>query len=97
MISKEEMEKQHEQQINNFTWFCFKKGNYKANYKKLKESCLMLIKMADQNTAGQRRKYNRGDIDWSLLNPTIMAIVLEACALVVSGDYDEWLRYSQTK
>lgn len=74
------------QQINDFTWFCFQKGNYKANYSNLKENCLRLIKMADQSTAGQRK--NTKDIDWSLLNPTIMAIVVEACALVMSGEYD---------
>ncbi|MBR5202363.1 MAG: hypothetical protein IKW45_03775 [Clostridia bacterium] len=76
----------NQKQINDFTWFCFKKGNYKANYNNLKENCLRLIKMADQNTAGQRK--GTKDIDWSLLNPTIMAIVVEACALVMSGEYD---------
>lgn len=76
-----------QKQINNFTWFCFQKGNYKANYKNLKENCLRLIKMADQDTAGQRKEKPK-DIDWSLLNPTIMAIVVEACALVMSGDYE---------
>lgn len=80
------MENKRTQQINDFTWFCFQKGNYKANYKTLKENCLTLIKMADQNTAGQRK--NTKDIDWSLLNPVIMSIVVEACALVMSGEYD---------
>lgn len=81
------MEDKKTQQINDFTWFCFQKGNYKTNYKTLKENCLRLIKMADQDTAGQRK--NSKDVDWSLLNPTIMAIVVEACALVIS---DDWIK-----
>jgi hypothetical protein len=47
-----------------------------------------LIQMTTQKTAGQRRGTKK-DIDWGALDMVLMRIVIEATALVLSGDLEE--------
>ena len=44
--------------------------------------------MATQKTAGQRKEAKK-DIPWEELDMTLMSIVIEATALVLSGKLDE--------
>ena len=53
----------------------------------LKEYVYDLIGMTTQKTAGQRKTKN--DINWIELEPTLMAIVIEATCLVLSGRLNE--------
>lgn len=55
----------------------------RANIPALKEFVNDLIGMTTQKTAGQRRI--KKDIDWNELDMTLMSIVIEATALVLSG------------
>lgn len=58
----------------------------KSNIPALKEYVYELIGMTTQKTAGQRKTNN--DINWDNLEMTMMYIVIEATALVLSGDLD---------
>lgn len=62
-------------------------GGQKANPKALKEAVYDLIKMTTQKNAGQRK--TKTDIDWDSLDMTMMTIVIEATALILSGDLDK--------
>ena len=62
-------------------------GGQKANVKALKEAVYDLIGMTTQKNAGQRKK--KKDIDWDNLDMTIMTIVIEATALVLSGKLEK--------
>ena len=65
-------------------------GGQKANIPALKEYVYDLIQMATQKTAGQRKgDESKGRIDWDELDMTLMSIVVEATALVLSGELDE--------
>ncbi len=66
--------------------FLMDKGQ-KENIPALKEYVFDLIKMTTQKTAGQRETKN--DISWDELDMTLMSIVIEATALVLSGRLDE--------
>lgn len=46
-----------------------------------------MIKMTTQKDAGQRKA--KGNISWDELDMTLMSIVIEATALVLSGDLDQ--------
>lgn len=59
-----------------------------ANIPALKEYVYDLIKMTTQKTAGQRVTAKQ-DISWENLDMTLMSIVIEATALVLSGKLDE--------
>ena len=56
----------------------------KANIPALKENVYTLIAMTTQKTAGQKR-----GIDWGELDMVLMSIVIEATALVLSGELDK--------
>lgn len=74
--------------IKDVMWkFLMDKGQ-KANIPALKEYVYDLIQMATQKTAG-RRKEAKKDIPWEELDMTLMSIVIEATALVLSGKLDE--------
>lgn len=63
--------------------FLMDKGQ-KANIHALKEYVYKLIAMTTQKTAGQKR-----GIDWGELDMVLMSIVIEATALVLSGELDK--------
>lgn len=58
-----------------------------ADIQSLKEYVYDLIGMTTQKTAGQRK--TKKGINWVELEPTLMAIVIEATCLVLSGRLDE--------
>lgn len=76
--------------IKSTMWaFLMDKGQ-KENIPRLKEYVYKLIGMTTQKTAGQREYGTaKGDIDWDELDMTLMSIVIEATALVLSGKLDE--------
>lgn len=81
------MEKNPADEIKSTMWsFLMSKGQ-KANVPALKDAVYDLIKMTTQKTAGQRAV--KKDIDWSKVGMTMMSIVIEATALVLSGKLDE--------
>lgn len=86
------MEKNPADEIKSTMWsFLMTKGQ-KANIPALKDAVYDLIGMTTQKTAGQRGV--KKDIDWSELGMTMMSIVIEATALVLSGELDgeaEWI------
>ena len=67
--------------------FLMDKGQ-KENIPALKEYIFDLIKMTTQKTAGQRKEV-KDNISWDELDMTLMSIVIEATALVLSGRLDE--------
>ena len=60
----------------------------KANIPALKEYVYDLIGMTTQKTAGQRQTVKR-DISWDELEMTMFSIIIEATALVLSGELDK--------
>lgn len=68
-------------------WHFLIDGGQKANVEALKEAVYDLIGMTTQKTAGQRKA--KRDIDWDNLDMTMMTIIIEATALVLSGELDE--------
>lgn len=74
--------------IKDTMWtFLMSKGQ-KANIPALKEYVYDLIQMATQKTAGQRARAKH-NISWDELEMTLFSIVIEATALVLSGDLDK--------
>lgn len=86
------MEKNPADEVKSTMWsFLMTKGQ-EANVLALKDAVYDLIKMTTQKTAGQRAV--KKDIDWSEAGMTMMSIVIEATALVLSGELDgeaEWI------
>jgi hypothetical protein len=75
--------------IKDTMWkFLMDKGQ-KSNIAALKEYVYDLIGMTTQKTAGQKGYAAKSHIDWDELDMTIMSIVIEATALVLSGDLDK--------
>ena len=74
--------------IKNAMWKFLMDGGQKANIPALKEYVYDLIKMSTQKTAGQRKEAEK-DIPWEELDMTLMSIVIEATALVLSGELDK--------
>ena len=73
--------------IKDTMWkFLMDKGQ-ESNISALKEYVYDLIQMTTQKTAGQRKV--KDHINWDELDMTIMSIVIEATALVISGDLDK--------
>ncbi len=74
--------------IKDIMWgFLMDKGQ-KENIPALKEYVYDLIQMTTQKTAGQRNTAKK-DIPWEEFDMTLMSIVIEATALVLSGKLDE--------
>lgn len=74
-------------QIKDTMWMFLMTHGQKANIPALKEYVYDLIKMTTQKTAGQRNTI-KNDINWDTLDMTLMSIVIEATALVLSGELD---------
>lgn len=74
-------------QIKDTMWTFLMTYGQKANIPALKEHVYDLIKMTTQKTAGQRNTI-KNDINWDALDMTLMSIVIEATALVLSGELD---------
>ena len=71
-------------------WRMFRTFGQKSNIPALKQAVYDLIQMATQKTAGQRKDDKKGYINWEeSLDMTLWTIVIEAVALVVSGDLDK--------
>ena len=69
-------------------WSFLQKGGMKSNIPCLKEHCMMLRQMLMQKTAGQR-KDKKNDLPFEQLDTIKNIIVIEAMALVLSGDLDK--------
>lgn len=69
-------------------WSFLQMGGRKSDIPSLKEHCMMLRQMLMQKTAGQRRD-KKSDIPFDHLDTVKNIIVVEAMALVLSGDLDK--------
>lgn len=69
-------------------WAFLEMGSQKANYPALKQACMELRKMMMQKTAGQRKDRNK-DISFDNLARVKNEIIIEAMALVLSGEFEE--------
>ena len=69
-------------------WSFLQKGGMKSNIPCLKEHCMMLRQMMMQKTAGQRDN-KKNDIPFEHFDTIKNNIVIEAMALVLSGDLDK--------
>lgn len=70
--------------LKDFMWqFLMDKGQ-KANIPALKENVYTLIAMTTQKTAGQKK-----GISWSELDMVLFSVIVEATALVLSGELDK--------
>lgn len=75
--------------IKDTMWYFLMDGAQKGNVQSLKEYVYDLIQMTTQKTAGQNAKFRaKGHINWDELDMTLMSIVIEATALVLSGRLD---------
>ena len=71
-------------------WQMFKTFGQKPNIPALKKAVYDLIKMSTQKTAGQRDN-KRSDLSWEEnLDMTLWTIVIEASALVLSGNLEAY-------
>lgn len=73
--------------IKDTMWHFLIGEGQKANIEALKEAVYDLIGMTTQKNAGQRK--TKKDIDWDNLDMTMMTIVIEATALVLSGKLEK--------
>ena len=73
--------------VKDTMWHFLIDGGQIANAKALKEAVYDLIGMTTQKNAGQRKA--KKDIDWDNLDMIMMTIVIEATALVLSGELDK--------
>lgn len=73
--------------IKDTMWYFLMDGAQKGNVQSLKEYVYDLIKMTTQKDAGKRK--SKGNIPWEELDMTLMSIVIEATALVLSGRLDD--------
>ena len=69
-------------------WSFLQKGGMKSNIPCLKEHCMMLRQMMMQKTAGQREN-KKNDSPFEHFDTIKNNIVIEAMALVLSGDLDK--------
>lgn len=81
------IENWQEEQLDTM-WSFLQMGGMKSNIPSLKEHCMMLRQMLMQKTAGQRRD-KKSDIPFDHLDTIKNVIVVEAMALVLSGDLDK--------
>lgn len=82
------MKKNPANAIKDTMWTFLMDYGQKANIPALKEYVYDLIQMTTQKTAGQRATAKK-DISWDNLDMTLMSIVIEATALVLSGELDK--------
>jgi hypothetical protein len=75
--------------IKDTMWKFLMNGGQKSNIPALKEYVYDLIGMTTQKTAGQKGYAAKDHINWDNLDMTIMSIVIEATALVLSGDLEK--------
>lgn len=68
-------------------WSFLMMGGQKANYPALKEACMDLRQMMMQKTAGQR-KDRKKYLPWTEFEQVVRCIVIEAMALVLSGEWE---------
>lgn len=76
-----------ENQMLDTMWSFMQMGGLKSNYPALKEACMELRQMMMQKTAGQR-KDRPHDIPFDNLERVKATIIVEAMALVLSGDLE---------
>ena len=76
-----------ENQMLDTMWSFMQMGRLKSNYPALKEACMELRQMMMQKTAGQR-KDRPHDIPFDNLGRVKATIIVEAMALVLSGDLE---------
>ncbi len=75
--------------IKDFMWDHVKSGRQKANIPALKEYVYDLIQLTTQKTAGQEPYKKASELSFADLDMTLWSIVLEATALVLSGELDK--------
>ena len=76
--------------IKDTMWHFLMDGGQKANIPALKEYVYDLIQITTQKSAGQNEKLQAKEhIPWEDLDMTLISIVIEATALVLSGELDE--------
>jgi hypothetical protein len=75
--------------IKDTMWKFLMDRGQKSNVPALKEYVYDLIGMTTQKTAGQKGYAAKDHINWDNLDMTIMSIVIEATALVLSGDLEK--------
>ena len=80
------MKKNPADNIKDMMWSFLMTHGQKANIPALKEYVYDLIQATTQKTAGQRKNK---DFDWSNNDMLLMSIVIEATALVLSGELDK--------
>ena len=73
--------------VKDTMWHFLIDGTQRGNAKALKEAVYDLIGMTTQKNAWQRKA--KKDIDWDSLDMTVMTIVIDAAALILSGELDE--------
>lgn len=69
-------------------WSFLQMGGLKANYPALKSACMEMRQMMMQKTAGQRADRPK-DLSWDNLERVKATIIVEAMALVLSGEYEK--------
>ena len=69
-------------------WSFLQMGEQKANYPELKNQCLALRTLMMQKTGGQEKYARNGDISFDDLDTIKNNIVIEAMALVLSGELE---------
>lgn len=75
--------------IKDVMWHFLKDGGQKANIPELKDAVYRLIQMTTQKTAGQPGHAKATHISWETLDMELFRIVIEATALVLSGELDK--------
>ena len=70
-------------------WYFLIKGGQQANIPALKEYVNQLVTATTQKTAGQEKYRKKGEIDWQHLDMIMFSIVIEATALVLSGELEK--------
>ena len=69
-------------------WRFLMMGGQKANYPALKDACMQLQTMLTQMTGGQKKYRKARDVPFTEFEAVVKAIVIEAMALVLSGEYE---------
>lgn len=73
--------------LKDLMWIFLMDKGQKANIPALKGYVYDLIKATTQKDAGQRG--TKGNVDWAELDMVLWSIVIEATALVLSGELDK--------
>lgn len=75
--------------IKDAMWHFLMDKKQNENIPALKEYVYDLIQLTTQKNAGQKGYAKKSQINWDELDMTLMSIVIEATALVLSGRLDE--------